>query len=692
MPAVQSRALWRNGTTGGKMIIPIVRGEQMGESQTDPDPWIDLVREPAFDLGAAHVRPAYREVAVGPVSVSLQPRVMQVLVCLAQAGGEPVSREVLAQRCWGGVAVSEDAINRCIQRLRRLSEEEAADSFAIETIPRVGFRLRTRGEAAQASGQPAEPTLPVVAARPLWRRPRVRVAVGAALACLLIASAAVLLWPRVPVAPRVSIAALKTLQGGEDARTFGARVTDRMTGLLNETGIQTGRSPRFELPSLRPRPPNLVLGGSVNQTGGTTTVRLFLKDARSDTALWTREFAGPAAKQDRLIEQAAGFATETIYAALEPRQQKGLNLDPQALALYLEAFDLQKVGGYANAGGVRRMYEQAVARAPDFALGRGYLALTMAFEASQSPPSEQAQRYDQAEAEAKRAIAIDPANAGAAYSALSYVEGFRNPRDLAAQERHLLDGIKGAPHFAFLGMRECQLLRDVGRFAAATESCRRALGLRPMHPSVVSTAAALLTEAGAYDEAEPLTQRMLQLQPHDGEALSHHFFGAAMTGQFDEAERTLRDRDDGMGAWPSETRAALEAWLQAMRTRSPADGTRAAQALAGTVVARRLDNVAAAQLLALAGQNEAAFDMLDQALPRAAIGEDGGFLMYAALASLRTDPRYWGIVARSSLPAYWRATKTWPDFCADPAHPIDCPAMLASAEGGAGRPATPPKG
>jgi DNA-binding winged helix-turn-helix (wHTH) protein len=93
----------------------------------------------AFDLGAARVRPAYREVVVGPAGVSLQPRVMQVLVCLAQGGGEPVSREVVAQRCWGGVAVSEDAINRCIQRLRRLSEEEAADSFVIETIPRVGF-------------------------------------------------------------------------------------------------------------------------------------------------------------------------------------------------------------------------------------------------------------------------------------------------------------------------------------------------------------------------------------------------------------------------------------------------------------------------------------------------------------------------------------------------------------------------
>jgi TolB-like protein/class 3 adenylate cyclase/tetratricopeptide (TPR) repeat protein len=122
--------------------------------------WIDLGREPAFDLGAARVRPAYRDVVAGPTSVLLQPRVMQVLVCLAQGGGDPVSRDVLVHRCWGGVTVSEDAINRCIQRLRRLSKEEAADAFAIETIPRVGFRLRVR------TGAPAsdlEPETPVAA-------------------------------------------------------------------------------------------------------------------------------------------------------------------------------------------------------------------------------------------------------------------------------------------------------------------------------------------------------------------------------------------------------------------------------------------------------------------------------------------------------------------------------------------------
>jgi adenylate cyclase len=111
--------------------------------------WIDLAREAAFDLGNAHVLPVSCEVVTGDATVRLQPRVMQVLVCLTQGAGEPVTRTVLAHRCWGGVAVGEDAVNRCIQRLRRLSED--GSGFAIETIPRVGYRLHERDPIAASA-------------------------------------------------------------------------------------------------------------------------------------------------------------------------------------------------------------------------------------------------------------------------------------------------------------------------------------------------------------------------------------------------------------------------------------------------------------------------------------------------------------------------------------------------------------
>src|ERR1700678_665978 len=102
---------------------------------------VDLAREADFWLGASRVSPSTREVKRGSERETLEPRVVQVLVALFQAEGRVVSRDELIARCWEGRIVGEDAINRAIGRLRRLSEADGEASFRLETIPRVGFRL-----------------------------------------------------------------------------------------------------------------------------------------------------------------------------------------------------------------------------------------------------------------------------------------------------------------------------------------------------------------------------------------------------------------------------------------------------------------------------------------------------------------------------------------------------------------------
>jgi adenylate cyclase len=64
---------------------------------------------------------------------------MQVLVALAGHRGQVVSRDDLILSCWGGRAVSEDAIQRCIQAIRRLAG--AHGGFSVTTVTRVGYRL-----------------------------------------------------------------------------------------------------------------------------------------------------------------------------------------------------------------------------------------------------------------------------------------------------------------------------------------------------------------------------------------------------------------------------------------------------------------------------------------------------------------------------------------------------------------------
>lgn len=106
---------------------------------------VTLARAPVFRLGALEVRPPTREVVGTNCRDVLEPRVMQVLVVLAQANGDVVTRDDLMLRCWEGRVVGDDALNRVIGKIRRLAERPGS-GFALETIRKVGYRLTTTTE------------------------------------------------------------------------------------------------------------------------------------------------------------------------------------------------------------------------------------------------------------------------------------------------------------------------------------------------------------------------------------------------------------------------------------------------------------------------------------------------------------------------------------------------------------------
>ena len=101
-----------------------------------------LAHEAPFRLGDLKVLPATRSVSANGHDEIIEPRVMQVLVALAKAKGAVVSRDDLIVQCWEGRIVGDDAINRVLSRLRRLAEGIGGQRFAVETVTRVGYRLR----------------------------------------------------------------------------------------------------------------------------------------------------------------------------------------------------------------------------------------------------------------------------------------------------------------------------------------------------------------------------------------------------------------------------------------------------------------------------------------------------------------------------------------------------------------------
>ncbi len=94
-----------------------------------------------FRVGSYIVRPDLN-VAAGPNGeIHLEPKVMSVLVLLAERAGEVVTKDEIMRAVWDDVIVSDDALVRCISELRRLLGDNPKEHRVIQTIPKKGYRL-----------------------------------------------------------------------------------------------------------------------------------------------------------------------------------------------------------------------------------------------------------------------------------------------------------------------------------------------------------------------------------------------------------------------------------------------------------------------------------------------------------------------------------------------------------------------
>jgi DNA-binding winged helix-turn-helix (wHTH) protein/TolB-like protein/Tfp pilus assembly protein PilF len=101
-----------------------------------------VVHSSGFRLGVVDVDPGTGTVTGPGGSVQLDPKVMEVLVCLVEADDEVVSREILMTEVWGDVIVTDFALSRCIYQLRKkLMRAANSDETPIETLTKRGYRL-----------------------------------------------------------------------------------------------------------------------------------------------------------------------------------------------------------------------------------------------------------------------------------------------------------------------------------------------------------------------------------------------------------------------------------------------------------------------------------------------------------------------------------------------------------------------
>ncbi|HET9159976.1 MAG TPA: winged helix-turn-helix domain-containing protein, partial [Caulobacteraceae bacterium] len=245
---------------------------------------IDLAREAPFALGAMKVTPASLKVVQGEEAQTLEPRVMQVLVALARRRGEVVSRDELMAAGWGERVVGEDALYRCIIKVRKLGEKTGA--FSMENVRRVGYQL----DETPAHGKTEDPRMP---------RRRHRLAVGGLAAVVgllgLIAAAWSFLerphpgWQN----GRVWVRALEARNPDPSLHSLSEAMGDAIVRALAASGVETAVEDKGN-------PAEFLISGTVNRDGDDYATYVQIFDRRTSAVLWSKRF-------DRSEAELAGY-------------------------------------------------------------------------------------------------------------------------------------------------------------------------------------------------------------------------------------------------------------------------------------------------------------------------------------------------------------------------------------------------
>ena len=440
-----------------------------GEIAVSENGQVNLSREAAFQLGALLIHPGARSVrSPDGVVEKLEPRVMEVLVTLARARGGILSRDDLRASCWSGRAVSDDAVDRVIARIRRLSENQGAGSFTIETIPKVGYRLEAIDN--------AEDRYTPEAAAGISRR-RLIYGGGTAVAATV---AGLLAWQvgtgsrrDTATAGPLTIAVLpfQSDEGTPEAVTFARRLSDEVRSDLSRvTEVRviaetSSRSATEEGGSAREIGHRLgaallVEGQVTSEPGGYGVVATLVRVA-DEAQIWSEATRLQATDAGAIRVAVSGAIIQQIASLipLEPARAgaPARRPDPQAYALVTEA---------------QRLLEEI--RTSNMR-GRGEDALPLG---------------DRAESLALRALAIDPQEGGA-YAVLAALA--RNGWTTVLAERDST---------------------TQQRVEQSISIVRRALLADPRNPSALTQLGDYYRRFGfRWDEAERLFRRALAIDP-----------------------------------------------------------------------------------------------------------------------------------------------------------------------------------
>jgi|GEM_PF-1567843 len=382
-----------------------------------------------FRVGEWEVQPQLNTISTDGKTIRIEPKVMEVLLCLIEHKNEVVAKDCLMETVWAERFVTEEVLTNSIWALRRAFGDQAKNPSFIQTIPKKGYRLIapvSNGAAIQSNSREAVSHGSAAFPGPenngqmigFYSIKRTGKVIFGILAVGLIAFVFAKLW---------QVSSIKAKPGDPQVSRDGIQkgTHPATTQFINDAANESYEK-------------GLQFQTQMTEKGLKQSLEEFASAIQADPD-YAPAYAGLANSYD-LLESQGYLTSEETYPKARELATKALQLDTRlaeahaALAFVKWRYDLDWAGSETE-------FKQALALNPDYVFATiwysGYLssagrldeALVVAKRAQELSPSAPgikihagnlflyARRFDEAVLEFEKALNIDP-NAALAYKGL----------------------------------------------------------------------------------------------------------------------------------------------------------------------------------------------------------------------------------------------------------------------------------
>lgn len=491
--------------------------------------------EKGFALEGLRVMPPTGEVA-GPGGVAkLDPKVMAVLVLMAENAGQVMLRDDLVARLWPHAVVCDDALTRCFYELRRqLAHAGGSERYRglFETLPKRGYRLNATVRPTAPPATPALPATPSTPAEPPTVTPRRAWLALAGMAVGLVAIIAVgfYYWkvpdrtegpPTAATGHAIAVLPFLDMSESKDQRYLADGVTEEILNhlaqapnlrVISRTSTFALRNANLDVPQIGERlGVGYVLEGSVRRSGARLRITAQLIDVATNSHTWSQTY-------DRTLDDL--FAVEDEIAAAVARElqvELAGEARPAAAPANVDAYDRYLQGQFhyhrRSEGDIQRAidyYEEAVEIDPGFARAWAALAGAYSLAIGELHGNSNAELREMQGQAARKAVELEPRLA-AAHARLAQYYYHVEQHDKGDEHMRTATALDPDDPLV-LGFAATDAVWN-GDVSAALDLWRRTIVQDPLSPTVRGNYAYFLYLDGQLEESLVEYRRALELNP-----------------------------------------------------------------------------------------------------------------------------------------------------------------------------------